>query len=198
LLAKLRGDFQEAGLAPDDWQTMSLQFAGGVDGVIAKRLAALDVAIKHMVEGDPARPVAYATAPLSAWPLNVLKAERDKVNGEVGIDKQRQARYEGLRRTLDKDERALQRVTADLENAKGASDRKQGLIETRRQLYEEVFATYLEEQQVLMRLYGPLQELLTTTAPRPLGVETTARMIKSRCSSTATQPNLLKRIRLES
>jgi AAA domain, putative AbiEii toxin, Type IV TA system len=159
-LAKLRVDFQEAGLSAEDWQAMALQFAGQVDLVLTRRMAAIDSTIRAMIEGDPSRPVDVETDEPSRWPCKLLLAERNKVKEEVGIDTQRRRRYSDLQQSLEKDERSLQRATAELENARGAKARRQALVERRRDLYCHVFQSYLDEQQVLKRLYGPLQQLL--------------------------------------
>src|SRR5262249_27205450 len=79
---------------------------------------------------------------------------------DVGIDRQKQQRYAVLQRSLKTEERLQERSIADLAHAEGAGARRQALIERRRSLYVQVFQSYLDEQNVLERLYGPVQQAL--------------------------------------
>ncbi len=159
-LAKLKADYQEAGLSSEEWEAFALTFRGDVDGILQRRKAAIAARIRTMTEGNPSSPVDVATVPPAKWPYNVLLAERNKVKDEVGIDAQKQRRYADLQRSLEKDGRSLQRLVADCENAEKAASRRQAHIERRRALYLQVFQSYLDEQVVLQRLYGPLQQVL--------------------------------------
>lgn len=160
LQAKLQSEYHEVGLSQDGWADFLPRFSGDPDGVIGRRIAQVEASIRTLTAADAERPVDRAAAPLSGWPLDVLVSERDAVKAEVGIDAQKQRRYADLQRALERDERTLQRLRTELEVAKGAAGRRQGHAERRRALYQEVFATYLEEQAVLARLYGPLQQHL--------------------------------------
>ncbi len=158
--ARLKTDYQDAGLSPQEWQPFSVGFSGDVDYVLKARLAAIDRTIRLMSEGEPGRSVDLATVPLDKWPLSYLVAERDSVKAKVGIDGEMQRRYSALQRTLENDERGFQRASAELENARGAAGRRQALVQRRRDLYQQVFQSFLDEQEVLTRLYAPLQQLL--------------------------------------
>ena len=157
---KLRTDYHDAGLSAAEWQCLSLQFAGDVDGVLTQRIAAINAMIRLLTEGDPKRPVKTESDALAKWPYNLLVRERDRIKQEVGIDAQKQQRYAVVQRDLANDERSLQRATGELENANGAKDRRLASIERRKMLYAGVFQSYLEETEVLKRLYGPLQKVL--------------------------------------
>ncbi len=159
-LTKLMNDYQEVGLSQTQWQGFELVFKGDVDAIIDQRKAAIVERLKHRTEGVPGKPVDIDKEPLSTWPLNTLRTERDKVKNEVGIDAAKQKRYGELQRVLENDERLLQRSDAELDNAKGAAARRKSHIEQRRTHYVEVFQSYLDEQCVLERLYGPLQNTL--------------------------------------
>lgn len=159
-LAKLRADYHETGLSTDEWKAFGLTFAGDVDSILERRKAAIAASIKVLTEGNPAKPTDVHTEPPEKWPYDLLLAERNKVKDEVGIDAQKHRRYNDLQRMLEKDGRALQRLVAECENAERAAGRRQSHIERRRSLYAQVFQSYLEEQAILQRLYGPLQRVL--------------------------------------
>jgi putative AbiEii toxin of type IV toxin-antitoxin system len=159
-LTALRNNYQDAGLSDAQWQEFGMVFKGDVDTILAQRKKAIAQQINQMTESVPGVTVDTVNDPPSTWPYNTLLAERNKVKNEVGIDAQKQKRYGELQRALEIDERHLQRLTADLTNAEGAAGRRKSHIERRRGLYVEVFQSYLDERQVLERLYGPLQRAL--------------------------------------
>lgn len=159
-LADLKRDFRDTGLSDAEWQHFALHFKGDVDTILTQRKSAVANLITEMTEGVPDRALDISKAPLSAWPYNTLAAERDKVKKEVGIDEQKQRRYADLQKALQNDERQLQRSAGELANAEGAAGRKKSHNERRRTLYVKVFQTYLDEQEVLEQLYGPLQKAL--------------------------------------
>src|SRR5262249_41153758 len=94
------------------------------------------------------------------WPYKLLVEQRDKVKDEVGIDVAKQRRYADLQRSFSTDQRSLQRLVAECDNARKAEERKKKLIDHRRSLYVKVIQSYLDEQAILERLYSPLQQIL--------------------------------------
>lgn len=158
--AKLRADFPDTGLTAEQWEPFLLGFSGDVDEVLATRRAEIDDILRRMTVGEPGQSIDVATVPPRKWHYSLILDERDRVKKEVGIDTQKQRRYLALQRSLGQDERAFQRAVADLKNAEGASGRKQQLVSQRRAQYAQVFQSFLDEQQVLRRLYEPLQKYL--------------------------------------
>jgi ABC-type lipoprotein export system ATPase subunit len=160
-VAKLMSDFQEVGLSQAQWQEFGLIFKGDVDLILNQRKTAIADKLKELTAGTPGKMVDTVKDPPSTWPYNLLLAERDKVKNEVGIDSAKLKRYGELQRMLGDDERLLQRSATELGNAEGAAARRKSHIDHRRALYVEVFQSYLDEQQLLERLYGPLQAALS-------------------------------------
>jgi ABC-type lipoprotein export system ATPase subunit len=159
-LAELKNEYQEAGLTDDQWKAFVLAFTGDVDAILAQHKAAVAQQIKHMTDGVPGKAIDTSQAPISTWPRKTLVTERDRVKKEVGIDTQKQQRYTTLQRALENEERLQQKSAKDLTHAEGAAERKKTHIERRRALYVQVFQSYLDEQEVLERLYGPLQKAM--------------------------------------
>ena len=158
-LDQLKTSFTETALTEEQWDVFSLVFKGNVDQVIADRSAAIAAKIKVLTEGTGGV-VDVDSAPIETWPHEILKAERENVRKEVGLDGQKQLRYTQLQKQLEADEKAQQKSVEELANAKGATDRKVGLLERRRKLYTDVFQSFLDEQKVLEQLYAPLQKTL--------------------------------------
>ena len=92
------------------------------------------------------------------WPLNYLKAKRDAVKTEVGVDAQKQKKYDELEKWM-----ALQRdiipplAGLDIKDAEAARTRRQEFIDLRRKEYSQIFGTLTEEEHVLRQLYAPLK-----------------------------------------
>lgn len=162
--ADMRRRFNDADLSDADWTAFGMAFRGDVDAVLGRAMRAADRAIAVAAEGDPASPVDTTKPPLTEWPLNHLKAKRDEVRKEVGIDAQHQKKYDDLQRTVAQQEGSQRRLDAEIKNAEGADPRRRELIESRRATYAQVFDTLVEEEQVLERLYAPLREELAAGA----------------------------------
>lgn len=160
-LAEMRQRFASAELSDADWRAFSMIFIGDVDGILYQEKHGADKSIAAMIEGDLASPVDVTKVPLTERPLKHLKAERDIVKKEVGIDAERQKKYESLQRAITKQETSLRRLEGDIRNAEGAEARRLQLIDLRRTVYAQVFDTFSEEERILAQLYAPLRHNLT-------------------------------------
>ena len=158
--SEMRDRFSAAGLADNEWENFRLKFSGDVAAVItsAKKVAARDSTM--LLSGDPAKPVDTSKTPLAEWPLMILRAERDKVKKEVGVDVARQKRYDTLQRSIATSQAALKRFDTNIKNAESAADRRLGFIQARRKAYMGVFETFAEQEAVLAKLYEPLHQQL--------------------------------------
>lgn len=108
--------------------------------------------INVLTDGDPLAPIDKGKAALVAWPFTELKAAKETINKEVGIDSQKQKKYTDLLRAVEQKEAALRRLNSEIESAKGAQLRRQQHDKSRREDYTRVFTTLIEEQNVLERL----------------------------------------------
>jgi len=163
-LAELKEEFEEAGLTRNQWEAFEMVFKGDVDSVLSERAAAIATQVKALSDGVPGAVVDLSRDPYQSWPQKTLLVERDKVKKEVGIDGQKQLRYNQLQLQRTSDEKAQQKSVEDLTLAEGAAERRRLLIEKRRSLYVEVFQSYLNEQAVLEQLYGTLQKSLESAS----------------------------------
>jgi energy-coupling factor transporter ATP-binding protein EcfA2 len=160
LLTELKEAYEEAGLTAKEWEAFEMVFKGDVDAVLAGRTEAIVKRVRALSEGAPGAVIDLAKDPFHSWPQKQLFSERDKVKKEVGIDGQKQLRFNQLQVRLTADEKAQQKSVEELALAEGAAERRRLLIEKRRSLYVDVFQSYLNEQAVLERLYGTLQKSL--------------------------------------
>jgi hypothetical protein len=159
-LADMRERFAESGLTEDDWQKFRLMFSGDVVTIIANAKRRVVKEITTIQSGDPAKPVDVTKAPLSKWSLTTLKASRDSIRKEVGIDEAQQKKYDALKKAITTNESTLRKWDLAIKNGEGADERLRGLREARRQAYRRVFDTFAEETQALAQLYAPLHQQL--------------------------------------
>lgn len=158
-LEYLKASFSEAGLNDEQWGEFLLVFKGDVLQIIEDRKVAIDGQIKALLDGS-GETIDVSQPPNTTWPHASLLSELAKSKQGVGLDGKKQLRYSQLSQQLSRDEKAQQKSMVELENAKGANGRRSELLERRRELYAKVFQSFLDEQEVLEKLYAPLQATL--------------------------------------
>jgi ABC-type lipoprotein export system ATPase subunit len=155
--------FVGAGLSAAEWDSFRMEFKGVPEQIIQNAVKALDAAITMAVQGDPVHPLDVAKVLPSALPLKQLGIVRDASKNAVGIDAQKQKKYEELQRTIGQIESSLRKLEAEHTHAKGAGDRRKELQQRRRDEYVAVFNTYVEEEAILGQLYAPLSKSLAAS-----------------------------------
>lgn len=158
---QMRELFSGAGLSTPEWNEFGMAFKGDVDTILAKAKNIVDGAITIATEGDPKSP-ADTNKAHAEWPLKLLKGMRDEVKKEVGIDVQKQKKYETLQKTISQQEVSLQRLETEIKESNDIKGRRDGLIESRRTAYTQVFDTFAEEERTLEHLYAPLRHELAS------------------------------------
>lgn len=162
--ADMRRRYATAGFSSADWAPFEMDFKGNVSTALNNAKRSANEAIRIAIEGDPASPIDLTKILPSEWPLNYMKATRDAVKKEVGIDAQQQKKYDELQGWVGKQEAVLRRIELDIKNADGADTRLREFVRLRRVAYSQVFATMVEEEQVLRQLYAPLKRELGAAA----------------------------------
>ena len=157
---ELKRRYVGTNLSEDEWQAFRMIFEGDVSPILKNAVLSLDRSVRLAIEGDPENPLDPTNVSASMLPLNQLTALRDSVKKEVGIDAERQKKYEQLQRALSQAEVTLRRTEDEHTLAKGAPVRRADLLTRRRNEYAEVFKTFVEEEKTLDNLYGPLRDKL--------------------------------------
>lgn len=157
-LEELKESFSEAGLSDEQWQSFEMVFKGEVDAIMTDKANVIAQQIKTITDGTG--PIDITIESPDKWPQKILSAERDKAKEKVGLDGQKQLRYNQLQLKLTAEEKLQEKSVEELANAKGAEARRKALADRRRRLYVEVFQSFLDEKRVLEELYAPLQDTL--------------------------------------
>jgi len=147
-------------LSENEWEAFRMIFEGDVSPILKNAVLKLDRSIELAIKGHAEKPLDPTKVSPALLPLNQLIELRDSVKKEVGIDAERQKKYDQLQRALSQAEVTLRRTDEEHALAKGAPERRAELLARRRNEYAEVFKTFVEEETTLDSLYGPLREKL--------------------------------------
>jgi energy-coupling factor transporter ATP-binding protein EcfA2 len=156
-LSQMIEQFSEAGLKAD-WQAFGMHFNGDVRTIIASAKKVAEKEAATLLNGDPNNQMDLSKTLLKDWPLASLRLERTKVKTEVGIDLAQTRRYEALQKSITTSQGNLRTLNAKIRHAEGSEQRKQELIQARRQAYKAVFETFVDEKKKLETLYEPLRK----------------------------------------
>lgn len=152
----MREAFSEAGLSDVEWEAFRLVFAGDVNAILTAKSKEVRAAVQRVRGGGAAAAVDLTNVALEQWPLNQITTKLEALRKEVGIDAQQQKKYNELQGKVRAEEVALKRLGAQITAAEGADARRQQLITTRRSAYLDVFASFIDEEAQLQKLYAPL------------------------------------------
>lgn len=159
-LSDLKLRYMGLGLSTDDWNSFGMQFLGDAKSVLWREQKALEKAVQKALNGDPDIEVDLKTIPLARWPLGPLRAERELAKKAVGLDADRQKKYEELQRSIAKQDATLKSLRIALHKAAGAKERRDRKILERRRSYSELIRTICSEEEALKNLYASLAVLL--------------------------------------
>ena len=154
--------YRAAELPTASWREFAMEFRGEVEDVCQQAISETEVAIRRKSQEDGKRALAGSKTREGDWPLSVIRARRDELKKEVGIDVAKTKRYAQIGEAVRLNAVKLRRIGESILLAKGAKAQRQKLIEARRQTYEAVFQTLVEEENVLKKLYLPLDSRLST------------------------------------
>ena len=154
--------YKAAELSNPSWREFAMEFRGEVDNICQRAILEAEADIRRKSEVDAKQPVTVSEIREVDWPLSVIGVRRDKLKKEVGIDAAKTKRYSQLGEAVRLNTVKLRLILDSISRAKGAKAQRQKLIETRRQTYEAIFRTVVEEENVLKKLYLPLSSRLST------------------------------------
>lgn len=160
---ELRSSYQRAGLTEEQWESFRPRFGGPVDNILTSALAGSAKEVRDLrgskADVRPNLDGLDATA-LAALPLSALKTEQERIQGLIGLDKDRTESLNKLTTQATQTRAFIERLEEQLANAKGADARRANLVDARLTHYAAYFDALLQEEAELQRLYAPLSELL--------------------------------------
>jgi ABC-type molybdenum transport system ATPase subunit/photorepair protein PhrA len=163
-LAEMRRRFTAAAISDADWAAFGMKFKGDVDEILGRTKRIAEAAITAATDAVPNSSVELDKVAPNEWPLNYLKAKRDAVKTEVGVDAQKKKKYDELQQWIALQETSFRRLELDIKDAEAARTRRQEFIDLRRKEYSQIFGTLTEEEHILRQLYAPLKRELGEAA----------------------------------
>lgn len=163
----LRQTYGDSNLTDSEWQFFRIDIVGKVDDLIDRRIGEVEQVINR-IKGIPV-PLQSVNNSTSFIPngqtansqtFELLNAEINRLNQLIGIDNENGRKLGSLNQRLSKEDAELERIKQQINYANESDQRSQSLIEERNAAYCGVFDAIIEEQEVLNKLYEPLEKNL--------------------------------------
>lgn len=152
-LEQMRRDFEDAKVKPDEWDNFSLSFKVEVDSFLATKLTEAEKEFDAAVKGAAVQD----EPPSTAWSVQKLTDRRTQLAKEIGADKESQNKYDKAQRAINEATNKQNKLKEAIKKAEGADVRRAALIKSRREVYQQVFDTFVEEEGILQGLYAPIE-----------------------------------------
>jgi hypothetical protein len=171
-LRRLEEAYPEVNLSSDEWAAFQMDYAGDVEGILAKAIEESDQLIRavsgpaagEVVRTVGAKPAATSLIPkgarLETQTLSLLDKEIGRLRDLVGLDSANTKTLARLTSKISIDEAALIGLDREIASAQKADSRISELRERRRESYAAVFDGIVAEEDELALLYSPLKERL--------------------------------------
>lgn len=171
---RLQAEFGNAGLSEEEWTKFVPTLDVRVDGIVSSAIEKASAEASEVRDGTAASPPpttleALEDGELAGQPVKRLKAEQERLQAAVGLDRRRVANLQKLNERASTLRAKLQKARNELAEAEGAAARSEAVTEQRLGRYEAYFDALLEEESELRTLYEPLEQLLAkfgTTASK--------------------------------
>lgn len=167
-LREIQSRYTATGLVDAEWTNFFLNYQGNVDDLLKVKLQQARKSAADLKGTAPAPlndvNVSYlpTNADLARTPLALLEAEATRLTKLIGADQETQRKFSALTRKIEEENNLMTALQTKLTDAEGARERRQKLIQDRKDGYGRVFTALLSEQQVLDNLYAPLKTKLAT------------------------------------
>ena len=170
ILKNLKDQHPHARLSDADWAAFEPIFAGDVDDILARALAAIDRDRRSVAGDSPAEPNkvnldALAADELQRQTVALLTAEQNRLQALVGLDRRRAADLRKLNDQASERRAKLTKLRAEIDDANLAPDRRDVLQGERLEHYAAYFDALLEEEAELRELYAPLVGMMARVGP---------------------------------
>ena len=163
---KLKTAYSKCNFTDTQWRMFQLRFDDDVDGTIATAKVTVAQDIRRLEVGPlPNEPVLTG----GQKPLLQLRAERKKLEDELGIDATRERQYATAQQRLTGQIRDRDKLVAEIAHIEKSNERRRIAFDNRQKAYEDIFAELERERAVLEELYAPLHEQLKDSPGPSIG-----------------------------
>lgn len=156
----------DSGLTATDWQEFLPIIGPQADELLAKKLEAASklsndlygVAVEPPEKLEEA--LIDANEDLSKLTVCLLQAEGDRLAKLIGVDQQNAKRFAALTQKIQLAQKQQEGLKTQLTNAQKADEEIKKITTRRRDVYRQVFESFMELQAELSSLYAPLSSSL--------------------------------------
>lgn len=167
-LASAQAARADAGLTSAEWATLLPGIPAATDGVLQAKLSAARAA-SAAIAGTPVAdvpdaaldaPLIRADAKLTEQPVGLLAAETQRLARHIGIDKNNSVRFNQMTTRLEKQNRLVAGLQAQLAKAAAAGSEISKLRARRKEIYKQAFESFSQLTALLDHLYAPLADTI--------------------------------------
>lgn len=160
----LKAQRADCGLNTIEWQSLVPKIGEDVDAMISQKLdaaAKLSNEIYGMTMEAPSdanteSPLIDQKSDLKTLTISLLQTESARLAKLIGVDQQNSKKFTALTQKIQIAQKQSEAKKAQLEIAKKADDEIARIRAARREVYRQVFDTFVELQTELSSLYAPL------------------------------------------
>jgi hypothetical protein len=160
----------ESGLSASDWQSIVPKIGSDADDLIARKLEAATkqsaaiygTLVPPQSDEKLLEPMIDEKAALKELTVCKLQAESDRLAKLIGVDQQNAKRFVALTQKIQAGQKQLEGFKSQLLVARKADEEIKRITGGRREVYRQVFDTFVELQSELSRLYAPLKSSLAS------------------------------------
>ncbi len=199
MLREARARHVASGLTAEQWDDFLLIYKGDVDKALTEYIAWADGEIAKrngVAPTDPGPNIPFIAdgADLALMPLATLKAEMGRLEKLISADTIIRNQYAALSKRIGTENGALQALKKQLEDAKGARERRKTLQTEREESYGHLFDAIVSEETSLTDLYAPLMARLNASSGtlRKLSF-TVKRVVDASAWATVAEEHLIDR-----
>ncbi|MBI5707269.1 MAG: AAA family ATPase [Armatimonadetes bacterium] len=167
-LDDLKQQRRDAGLKDEEWQKFTPKIGQEADKMVNGKLEAatkssaaiFGSAIQPQPEDKLTEPMFPDEANLHSLTICQLQAESDRLAKLIGVDQQNAKRFTALTLKIQQAQKQMEGLKSQLSTALKADEETKKISLGRREVYRQVFETFVELQAELSMLYAPLTDAL--------------------------------------
>lgn len=165
---KLKSKFPLAGLPATSWEAFKVDFVGDVNGILSTSIAEANSEVQRLRGTKPAMDektqrisLIPSGANLELQSFELLTDEVERLKKLIGIDTEKGKQYTRLTEKITKEELTVQNLLREIVDCEKADANILVLREKRKAAYQSVIKSISEEEEILKKLYEPLESNLS-------------------------------------
>lgn len=164
----LKSERSDSGLSDEEWQSFTPLISTDADELLLQKLKQSTDLVNQiygtaqtpLTEDQHNQSLIEDTVDLTKLTVSLLQAESNRLAKLIGVDQQNAKRFIALNQKIQLAQKQLGGLKLQLATAKKAEEEIKKISSVRRQVYRQVFETFVELSAELSKLYAPLSNSL--------------------------------------